>query len=67
MATEYHEAKCPKCGQKFRQLVVTVLGQEVYRAAVCQECLPKEDSASDPVTREPLIRRMTENVRSVAL
>lgn len=64
MPTEYHEAKCPMCGKPFPQLVVTVLGQEAYRARVCQDCLPKED---DPVTWEPLIRRLTENTRSVVL
>lgn len=44
MATEYHEAKCPKCGKPFRQIVVTVLNVEAYRAKVCHDCLPKEDA-----------------------
>ncbi len=42
MPSSYEETKCPRCGKPFRQLVVTVLGQEAYRAKSCGECLAVE-------------------------
>lgn len=33
---------CPVCKKPFMRTVVTVLGQEVYRAKVCEDCLPKD-------------------------
>lgn len=45
MPVTHEEAKCPTCGKPFRQLVIKVLGQEAFRAKVCEDCLPKDDEA----------------------
>jgi len=36
---------CPVCKKPFQRLVVHVLSHEVYRAKVCEDCLPKDEPA----------------------